>query len=256
VVESHLATPFHQTGKLLTERLLCWLTHSTKSIRYADLLVALTEGDAQQWRGVAPLVRVISNPLPLAFSALTIQSLPATEHRIIAVGRLSQQKRFDRLIAAFGLVAHKYPEWRLDIFGEGQLCSALQEQIKQLGLETRVQIKAPTHQIVEEYLKSCFFVLSSDFEGFGMVIIEAMACGLPVVATNCPYGPSEIIEDGKTGLLSQMDVKDLAAKLDWMITHDAERMEMGLKAKEAAAFYKMEKVMQKWEQAYKSVTIK
>ena len=111
----------------------------------------------------------------------------------------------------------------------------------------------PVDDIYSEYQRSQFLVLSSDFEGFGLVIIEAMACGLPVVATNCPYGPSEIIEEGKTGLLSQMNVEDLAEKIEWMITHDKERQEMGIRAYEASARYQIEQVMPQWLAAYQSV---
>jgi glycosyltransferase involved in cell wall biosynthesis len=96
-------------------------------------------------------------------------------------------------------------------------------------------------------------VLSSDYEGFGLVIIEAMACGIPVVATNCPHGPSEIIEDGETGLLARLDVKDLAKWMEWMITHQEERRIMGAKAHEAVAFYRKDIIMKEWESAYKRV---
>ena len=80
-----------------------------------------------------------------------------------------------------------------------------------------------------------------------------MACGIPVVATDCPFGPSEIIEDGETGLLAKMDAKDLADKMEWMMTHDSERKIMGIKAHQAAAKYRKEVIMPKWEEIYKSV---
>jgi glycosyltransferase involved in cell wall biosynthesis len=129
----------------------------------------------------------------------------------------------------------------------------LQQHIEARGLGNRFVIHQPVDDIYSEYQRSQFLVLSSDFEGFGLVIIEAMACGLPVVATDCPYGPSDIIDDGKTGLLSQMNVKDLAEKIEWMITHEKERMEMGLRAHEASARYQLERVMPQWLAAYQSV---
>jgi glycosyltransferase involved in cell wall biosynthesis len=159
----------------------------------------------------------------------------------------------DRLIAAFAQLSGKYPEWTLDIFGEGECHESLSQQIHRLQLADRIRLLPPTSHIAEEYENSDFFVLSSDYEGFGLVIIEAMACGLPVVATDCPYGPSDIIDDGKTGLLSQMNVKDLAEKIEWMITHEKERMEMGLRAHEASARYQLERVMPQWLAAYQSV---
>jgi len=120
-------------------------------------------------------------------------------------------------------------------------------------IQSCVHLIPPTKDIYNEFQRSQFFVLSSDYEGFGLVIIEAMACGIPVVSTDCPYGPSEIIEDGKTGLLAKMDVQDLADKMEWMITHEEERKAMGARAHQAAARYRKEVVMPEWEKAYLSV---
>ena len=252
VVESHLALPFHMVGKPFTERLLCWLYPPVRAIRKANLLITLTEQDARNWRqrGVRSVMVV---PNPLTSYDEDIVSSEKSGRRIIAVGRLFGQKRFDRLVEAFALIASKYPAWSVDIFGEGPLRAQLQEQIGLLGLSGRVRLLPPTHAIYVEYRRSQFFVLSSDYEGFGMVIIEAMACGLPVVSTNCPCGPSEIVEEGKTGLLASMEVQDLADKMEWMITHEDERQQMGGNAHEAAARYRMENVMQEWLQAYGSV---
>ena len=98
-------------------------------------------------------------------------------------------------------------------------------------------------------------VLSSDYEGFGLVIVEAMACGLPVISTDCPHGPSDIIDNGVTGLLARLEVKDLADRIEWMITHHEERRMMGVKAHAAAAAYRKEVIMKKWESAYKLESI-
>ena len=198
---------------------------------------------------------MIPNPVTYYPPSVQHSALPDTQFRIICVGRLSPQKRFDRMIDAFATIADKYPQWHVDIFGGGEKHSvvSLQQRIAEKGLKGRVDINPPINDIYAEYQRSEFFVLSSDFEGFGLVITEAMSCGIPVVATDCPYGPSEIIEDGKTGLLAKMDVEDLAAKMEWMITHDAERQQMGILARQAVARYQLEQVMPKWEQAYLSV---
>ena len=123
------------------------------------------------------------------------------------------------------------------------------------GLSGRINIYNYTSDLVSEYMKSQFLVLSSDYEGFGLVIVEAMACGIPVVATNCPHGPSDIIENGVTGLLSDLDVKDLAIQMEWMISHQEERRIMGIKAHETAALYKQDVIMKKWVSAYKPVSL-
>lgn len=252
VIESHLASPFHLSSKPLTERLLYTLVPAITAIRKSVLLISLTEHDAESWRekGVSHVL-VIPNPLTCYPS-----SLPAIEqapNRIIAVGRLFHQKRFDRLIDAFSLIAGHYPDWYIDIFGDGILREGLKTHIARRGLVGRVNLNSATSHIYDEYKRSQFFVLSSDYEGFGLVIIEAMACGIPVVATDCPFGPSEIVEHGRTGLLSQMDVKDLAAKMEWMITHQSERRQMGRLAHDAVARYQQEVVMPEWERAYLSV---
>ena len=253
VIESHLAHGHQVIQRGLTERWLHYVFPPMKAVRKARLLIALTDGDARYWRRMVRHVRVIPNPLASGLSSLTSHLSLLDSHCIIAVGRLTPQKRLDRLVDAFALLADKYPQWTIDIFGEGECHQQLQEQIDRLHLSERVRIQPPTHQIFEEYRRSDLFVLSSDFEGFGLVIIEAMACGLPVVATDCPCGPSDIVADGTTGLLARMDVRDLADKMEWMMTHDAERNEMGQRAREAAARYRREVVMPQWEQAYLSV---
>jgi glycosyltransferase involved in cell wall biosynthesis len=168
----------------------------------------------------------------------------------MAVGRLFEQKRFDRLIDAFALIAYKYPEWRLEIFGNGPLENKLLAQSNKHKLSNRILIHPPTHSIYDEYQCSQFMVLSSDYEGFGLVIAEAMACGLPVVSTNCPYGPSEIIEDKVTGLLTKLNVQDLADKMEWMITHPKERTLMGRQAHQSAGRYAQDVLMPQWLKAY------
>lgn len=258
VVESHLAYGYSPLARGATGRILDMLFPPMRAIRRSGLLIALTEGDASRWRKKHNNVCVIPNPLtcypalPRFFSEAERQSPSSDSCRIICVGRLSPQKRFDRMVDAFALIAERYPRWRVDIFGDGGKDGKrlLQQRIESKGLAGRIDIHQPVDDIYAEYRRSDFFVLSSDFEGFGLVIIEAMACGIPVVSTDCPFGPSEIIADGETGLLAKMEVQDLADKMEWMITHEEERTEMGRKAREAAARYRKEVVMPEWEKAY------
>ena len=249
VVESHTAFTHDMMGGTIIDRirkfgLLC-------SVKRCDLLIALTMDDTECWIQHVRNVATVSNPLTSYPETL---SHPSKESgRIISVGRLEPQKRFDRLIKAFSLIAQKYPLWHIDIYGEGGDEVALQRLIEENGIAKQIHLKGVTSDVYSEYERSQFFVFSSDFEGFGLVLIEAMACSIPVVSTDCPYGPSEIIEDGKTGLLSKMDAKDLAEKMEWMITHEEERNAMGIAARKAAARYRKEIVMPQWEKAYLSV---
>lgn len=235
-------------------------THSTKDIIYqfiykllvkrCSLVLSLTKKDADFWRNYNPNVKVVPNPLTIYPENVEKSKC---ENRIICVGRLNSVKRWNRLIDAFSLLSAKYPEWRVDIYGDGDDKESLKAQISNAGLIDRIIIHPPTKDIYKEYMQSQFLVLSSDCEGFSLVLAEAMACGIPVVSTDCPFGPSEIIDDGTTGLLSKMDVNYLAEKMEWMITHEKERKQMGEKAHAAAAKYKKGVIMKQWEQAYLSV---
>lgn len=253
IIESHLAYGYEAMARGFTEKILDLFYSPQRAIRKSDLLVALTEGDAKIWRKYHHRVCVIPNPL--TYYPVLCPHAERIDGRIICVGRLSPQKRFDRVVDAFALIANKYPNWHIDIFGGGQEQGLLElnQQIRARSLEGRVIVCPPVSDIYAEYQRSQFLVLSSDFEGFGLVIIEAMACGIPVVATDCPFGPSEIIDDGKTGLLCKMDVKDLAEKMEWMITHEEERKSMGAQAYEAAAKYRKELIIPEWEKTYMSV---
>lgn len=253
VIESHLARGFEAIKIGATERWLYKLFPLDWAIAKARTLIALTEGDAAQWRKINCNVQIVPNPVTDYPECLP--DVVKDEKRIIAVGRFSPQKRFDRLVDAFAMIADKYPGWYIEIFGgstaDGR--ESLMRYVSSKELKGRVHILPPTSDIYAEYQSSQFFVLSSDFEGFGLVLIEAMACSVPCVSTDCPFGPSEIIEDGKTGLLSKMDAKDLAEKMEWMITHEEERKAMGIAARKAAARYRKEIVMPQWEKAYLSV---
>ena len=254
VVESHVAYDYLLYGKSITDRLLFLLYSPFRAIGKSDLLIALTEHDAVSWRG-HHLKNVLVLPNPVTYYPDDINLISKVEGRIISVARLAEQKRLDRLIEAFALISDRCPEWFIDIYGDGNLRDALEILIKEKNLIGRINIFQSVRDIMKEYQRSQFFVLSSDYEGFGLVLIEAMACGIPVVATNCPHGPSEIIDNGLTGILTKLDVLDLADKMEWMITHQEERKIMGVKAHETAAFYRKDIIMKKWESAYKPESI-
>ena len=222
---------------------------SLKHFEQCACLVSLTENDARHWREHSKHVVVIPNPV--TFYPESINDIPKEDGRILCVGRLNDQKRIDRLVTAFSMIAGKYPNWHVDVFGEGDKKAALQEQINSCNLQNRFILHEPTKTIYNEYKKSQFLVLSSAYEGRPLVLIEAMACGLPCVSFDCPSGPAEIIDDGVTGLLAaDGNVVDLAAKIEWMMTHEKERKVMGEKAYIAASIYKPSNIMREWERLY------
>ena len=190
-------------------------------------------------------------PNPVTHYPDVVDDVPKEEGRIICVGRLNGQKRIDRLISAFSMIADKYPKWHVDIYGEGDLKAALERQIQESHLQGRVVIHEPVKTIYEEYKKSQMLVLSSEYEGRPLVLIEAMACGVPCISMDCPNGPQEIIQDGETGLLvKDGDIKDLSAKIEWMIIHDVKRVVMGRNARDYAATRKQSVVMKEWKNLY------
>lgn len=220
-----------------------------KKLRRCAHLVVLTHADANCWKRHFNNVIVIPNPVTCYPDV--IDDVAKDSGRIIYVGRFNHEKRIDRLISAFSMIAEKYPIWHVDIFGDGNERQNLLRQINDLQLEKRVVIHAPTKEIFSEYKRSEMLVLCSEHEAWSLVLVEAMACGVPCVSMDCPNGPREIINDQVTGLLAKNgDVDDLSAKIEWMITHDAERREMGRKAREAAADRKLDVVMELWERLY------
>lgn len=225
-------------------KLYYWQT--LKHLNGCSRLVVLTNADADNWRCSFDNVVVIPNPLTCYPDV--IDDVPKDCGRIIFVGRFNHEKRIDRLIDAFSLIAERYPGWHVDIFGEGNERQKILDQIKNLKLDGRVIIHEPTKSIYDEYKRSEMLVLCSEHEAYSLVLVEAMSCGVPCVSLDCPVGPREIIQDGVTGLLAQDgNVQDLSMKMEWLIVHEDERRAMGLKAREWAASRKLSVVMSEYE---------
>ncbi len=222
------------------------------NLRKCLKLVVLTEIDAQNWRRHFDNVCVIPNPVTLYPDV--IDDIPKDNGRIIFVGRFNHEKRIDRLITAFSMFADRYPDWHVDIFGDGNEKENLLRQIDECGLVNRVVIHEPTKAIYDEYKRSEMLVLCSEHEASPLVLVEAMACGVPCVSLDCPTGPRAIIKDGETGLLAKDgDVNDLASKIEWLIIHESERKEMGRRARAFAASRKQDVVMGQWEKLYTGI---
>ena len=224
-----------------------------RAIQHCDALIALTEGDAKNWKRYSDKVEVIPNPVTNIPEQTDI--IEKEPYRIIAVGRLHSQKGFDLLIEAFSLIATRIPNWHIDIYGHGVDEKLLKTLIHTKKMEGRIILKGLTDKIFDEYRRSQFFVLSSRYEGFGLVLAEAMACGIPCVSFRCEYGPEDIIDNGTDGLLvADGNVKELADKILWMALHDNERHNMGAKAQENVKRYNIENIMISWNSLFCRIT--
>ena len=195
---------------------------------------------------------MIHNPLPF----LPEKQSNLENKQVIAVGRYMPQKGFDRLIDAWKIVSQKHPDWVLKIYGDG-MRDKLQEQINRLNIKQSCVLEHSVSDIVEKYCESSIFTLSSRFEGFGMVIIEAMACGVPPVSFDCPCGPKDIIEDKKNGLLvPNGDVLTLADKICFLIENKDIRKTMGNEAKKSVQKFQIDRIASQWKNLFENIVEK
>lgn len=253
VGESHIAKQYTRNFHLLEARgfpykpiAQYWRRKQEKAVKRLDAFVVLTQYDAKSWSPIK-VAEIIPNSLPF----YTDESSSLNKKKIITVGRLSEQKGFDLLISAWSLIAMRHPEWELHLYGEGELENELRKSIIQHGLKDSFILHKPVKNIKEKYLESSIYVMSSRFEGFGMVLIEAMACGVPCISFDCPHGPSYIIKDGEDGILVENgNVEKLADAISSLIVDEEKRTEMGKAAKRNVVRYSQENIMQQWENLF------
>lgn len=222
-----------------------------KNLSKLSKVVILTNEGAKDWPELTNIT-VIPNPIstPLEEKRTDILS-----HHAIAAGRYASQKGFDMLISAWAIVARKHPEWQLSIYGEGDLKDQLQKQIDELGLKDKCMLCHTVANIADKYCMSSIFVLSSRYEGFGLVLAEAMAYGVPCVSFACPHGPSDIIRNTEDGLLVEKEnVEELADRICYLIDNESVRREMGKKARENVERFMPENVMPLWISLFESLT--
>jgi len=194
--------------------------------------------------------RIIPNALTPAVFAHS-DEVPEQRHgkTLMAMGRLAHEKGFDLLLSAFAVVATKHRDWTLEILGEGPIRAYLLSCIQKHGLEERVLMSGFTRRPFDALRRADLFALSSLDEGFPNVLLEAMACGLPVVSFDCPSGPRHIIRNGVDGVLvPPRDAKAMAAALDHLMGDEAERKRLASKAREVVERFGVAKVMSMWEE--------
>lgn len=213
------------------------------SIKKYDKLVVLTNEDAKKWERIKTAI-VIPNALPF----YPDKTSNCSEKKIISVGRIAEQKGYDLLVRCWKIVIQKHPDWEINVFGEGELKDSLEYEINLLRINESFHLLPPTSEIVNKYINSSFYVMSSRFEGFGMVLIEAMACGIPCISFDCPSGPSEIITNNKDGILVENgNIEHLANAICFLIENEDIRKKMGVQARKNVLRYKKENIMTQWK---------
>ena len=220
-----------------------WMRNLVPKLNSLDRLVVLTEDDKRAWK---ELDHVVAIPNPLSFVP-KLQS-PLTEKRVIVIGRYCHEKGYPFLLHAWAEVQKQCAEWRLETYGDGDR-SSYEALIDELQIDRRRCIlHGRTSDVQQEYAASSIAVCSSKYEGFGMVIVEAMACGLPVVSFDCPWGPRNIITDGEDGLLVENGNTHLLAEALVSLMKNPDRIaQMAEKARQNVRRFRIEEVAEKWK---------
>lgn len=243
VLECHFSYYWYRDIKGLIDRYK--ISRFIGRIAHYDRFVVLTEEDRKDW-GTRENIMVIPN----ALTFYPQQQADLSQKRVIAVGRLREQKRFDRLINIWAKIEPHFPDWRLTIIGSGELQGDLERQIRTLGLK-QIEILPPHTDIVKDYLNSSIYAMTSQYEGFPMVLHEAMSCGLPVVTYTCKCGPRDIIQEGEDGfLVEEGNEAEFIKRLQELMNDFHLRQRMGEAARRNIIRFDLPSVMLKWESLF------
>ncbi|WKB80785.1 glycosyltransferase family 4 protein [Cellulophaga lytica] len=215
-----------------------------------DAFVVLTNGNTKEWQ--LQNMFVIANPLSFFPKEESLSLLNSM--KVLAVGKQSYQKGYDRLLQSWKTVAEKHPDWELDIYGTLSEKEQLPKLAEELGITKSVHFYEPVKNIADKYQEASIYVMSSRYEGFGMVLTEAMAYGVPCVSFDCPHGPADIITHNKNGVLVPNNDSDkLANGLLHLIEDDDSRQKMGAAARKDVERYSIEKIALKWDALFKKI---
>lgn len=255
--EAHTTKHFIRNFHLLEQRnvIFKYLTkffrwHMDRQVNRLDALVVLTSQDEHDWGDKIPIY-VIPNSFPFYPDKPSL----CENKQAIIVGRYNSAKGYNYLIDAWKIVYQKHPDWIINIFGSGEYKDRVRKQIQDHGLQDVVIMNNPIDHIMEEYLKSSIYVMSSVFEGFAMVLLEAMSCGLPCVSFDCPYGPRNVITDGEDGILVEyLNSQALADNICKLIENEELRKRMGRQGRHNVLRFSRETIMPQWVELFKSLT--
>lgn len=211
--------------------------------------VILTDKNKQDWPRVD--CTVIPNLSPFL---VTDNHININKTLVLAVGSQTFNKGYDRLLEIWSQVSEKQKKWKLEVYGRVDTRLDLQNKTNTLGLNKCVSFLDPIKNIEDKYIEASIFVMTSRSEGFGMVLIEAMAYGVPCIAFDCPHGPSDIIKDGIDGfVIREGDISHFTEKLLLLMTNEKLRREMGIAAKKNIRRYDSKHIMENWDALYKTL---
>lgn len=253
IIESHIAKyayNYEKERNIVFKMHKKWEAHKFfKTIeKKSDLIISLTKADAKNWH--ANNVTVIPNIVDIHNKTYSQQN----NKTAIFLGRFEYQKGLDRMLEAWKIVIEKRKDWTLKLVGEGSLEDDLRKKSKKIGIDNHVIFIPATKNVVPEYTESSIFLFTSRYEGFGLVLVEAMQCGLPCVSFDCPYGPSDIIDDGENGyLVENGNIEKFANRVLKLIENDELRKKMGAAAIEKSKQYLPEKIMPQWMELFKQL---
>lgn len=255
IIESHEAKPFTHSGLNTRHNFIkevyqnIWRSFYFRAIeRNADAVITLTKADEMLWKR-AKYTAVIPN-----FSVMPISKYSdCTSKRVIAAGRLEWEKGFGRLIEAWSIVSSRHPDWHLDIFGEGSMDKTL-KVLTNLYKAKNLTFHNVTSNISQEYANSSICVVSSYFEGFSLILLEAMRHGVPCVAFDCPFGPKSIINDGYTGFLVENgEIKLFAERVCRLIEDEDLRKHFSKASIDRALLFDTDSIMLRWKKLFEQM---
>lgn len=253
--EAHTTKHFIRNFHLLEEknfifkcltRFFRW--NMDRQVNKLDALVVLTEDHKNDWGDKLPIY-VIPNMLPF----YPDEASSCDNKQAIMVGRYNSAKGYNYMIDAWALVYQKHPDWIINVFGSGEYEEDVRRWIDDKGLQNVIIMNKPTDRIIEEYKKSSIYVMSSLYEGFALVLLEAMACGVPCVSFDCPHGPRHVITNGIDGILvDYLDTRSLADNICMLIENEELRKTMGRKGRQNVLRFSRESIMNQWIDLFNS----
>ena len=220
----------------------CIRKKQISNARKLRALVLLTPEDAKDWEGVTK-----TYVIPNSIKEIPLECSKLINKQAIFVGRYNDAKGYEYLVEAWKIVHHNHPDWIINIYGSGELHDDVERWINEAKLHESMITHEPTNRIMEEYLESSICVVSSRYEGFSMAIIEAMACGVPCVSFDCPFGPRNIIKKDEDGILVEyLNSRALADNICELIENINLRKQLGSNARKNIQRFTQDNIMEKW----------